>query len=34
MKLLDDRAQFAELAAWPALDPDFYFRVLEDRTTL
>ncbi len=34
MKLLDDRQQFAELAAWPALDPDFYFRVLEDRQTL
>ncbi len=31
MKLLDDRQHFAELAAWPALDPDFYFRVLEDR---
>lgn len=34
MKLLDDRKRFAELGAWPALDPDFYFRVLEDRTTL
>ena len=31
MKLLDDRLQFAERGAWPALDPDFYFRVLEAR---
>ncbi|MDB6140266.1 MAG: hypothetical protein JWO94_3338 [Verrucomicrobiaceae bacterium] len=31
MTLLDNRQLFAELAAWPALDPDFYFRVLEDK---
>ena len=30
MKILDDRGQFAELGAWPALDPDFFFRVLQD----
>lgn len=34
MKLLDDRNRFAELGAWSALDPDFYYRVLEDQTVL
>jgi len=29
MKLLDDRKQFAELAAFPGIEPDFLFRVLK-----
>jgi len=31
MKILDDRGQFVQLGAWPGLDPDFYFRVLQDQ---
>jgi hypothetical protein len=29
MKLLDDRAQFEELGAYPGIEPDFFFRVLK-----